>query len=146
MSDPLFPPFSQPSQHKPELHYDEAQKPQPLQAPFQYNPPVQPAQQAYNFVPAPQPLSSARVAPNYTAELRLPPLREPDIDPDLSDGPTIAKFRGIKPALKVGGVHQKGKHKRCNDSDSDSDTEERPTKCGPERPTGRMLLFTGPAN
>ncbi|KAJ7742064.1 hypothetical protein B0H16DRAFT_1269631, partial [Mycena metata] len=28
----------------------------------------------------------------------------------------------------------KGKHKRCNDSDSDSDTEERPTKRGPERP------------
>ncbi|KAJ7747300.1 hypothetical protein B0H16DRAFT_1726071 [Mycena metata] len=155
MSDPPYPPFSQPSQNKPELHYDgsgnpwfrdqdgqwvranpEAQKPQPLQAPFQYNPPVQPARQAYNFVPAPQPSSSARVAPNYTAELRLPPLREPDIDPDLSDGPTIAKLRGIKPALKVGGVRQKGKRKRRNDSDSDSDTEERPTKRGPGRPAG----------
>ncbi|KAJ7716783.1 hypothetical protein B0H16DRAFT_1741001 [Mycena metata] len=155
MSDPSFPPFSQPSQNKPELHYNssgnpwfrdqdgqwvranpEAQKPQPLLAPFQYNPPVQPAQQAYNFVPAPQPSSSARVAPNYTAELRLPPLRKPDIDPDLSDGPTIAKLRRIKPTLKVSGVRQKGKRKRRNNSDSDSDIEERPTKRGPGRPAG----------
>ncbi|KAJ7020963.1 hypothetical protein C8F04DRAFT_1274284 [Mycena alexandri] len=153
MPDPPFPPFSQLPQTKPELHYDgsgnpwfrdqdgqwvranaEAQMPQPLQASFQHNLPVQSAQQAYNFPPAPQASSSARAAPN---NLRLPPLREPDIDPDLSDGPMIAKLRGIKPALKVGSVRQKGKHKRRNhDSDSDSDTEERPTKRGPGRPAG----------
>ncbi|KAJ7747550.1 hypothetical protein B0H16DRAFT_1850831 [Mycena metata] len=156
MSEPPFPPFSKLPQTKPEFHYDgsgnpwfrdqdgqwvranaEAQMPQPLQASFQYNPPVQSAQQTYNYPPASQALSSARAAPSYPADLRLPPLREPDIDPDLSDGPTIAKIRGIKPALKVGGVRQKGKRKRHNnDSDSDSDTEERPTKRRPGRPAG----------
>ncbi|KAJ7031407.1 hypothetical protein C8F04DRAFT_1363935, partial [Mycena alexandri] len=57
-------------------------------------------------------------------------------DPDLSDGPTIAKSRGLKPALKVGGARQKGKRKQRDDEEDGSEMEERPSKRGPGRPAG----------
>ncbi|KAJ7257277.1 hypothetical protein C8J57DRAFT_1074477 [Mycena rebaudengoi] len=65
---------------------------------------------------------------------RLLPL-PPSDDVDLSDAPTIANLRGLKPAKKVSGVRHKDKKgkKRARASSSEDD-EEQPSKRG--RPHG----------
>ncbi|KAJ7041073.1 hypothetical protein C8F04DRAFT_1177631 [Mycena alexandri] len=170
MSDPAIPPFTQPPPPRPEVQYDNSGNPwfrdatgqwvratleasvsQPLLPPFEprLNQSMsQPAAYNYDSFGTAQAASSSR-APNYTTNLRLPPLREPVVDDDLSDGPTIAKARGLQPALKVGGARQKGKgkRKRLSPSDSDdSDREQGPSKRKPGRPSGSSNFSTRDTN
>ncbi|KAJ7020032.1 hypothetical protein C8F04DRAFT_1319649 [Mycena alexandri] len=135
MSDPTIPPFTQPPPSRPEVHYDNSGNPWFRDGTGQWVRATSvPAAYNYNFFwdcpgrvlfPGPQ--------------LHLPPLHEPVVDDDLSDGPTIAKARGLQPALKVSGARQKGKgkHKRLSPSDSeDSDCEQGPSKRKPGHPKG----------